>query len=590
MIARAWLSGSLLSVAAVLWMGWRLLEHDRALEWEQQRQAMESVADAAAAVLEKSVLEAERAMLSDGWTPAPGAVVVRWRAGRLASAPEGELLFAPVVVEGRTNGTLFADAEREEFAGTGLDKAEARYRELARARDADVRAGALVRLARVLAKRGDAGGVEDCYRRLAGLATARFEDVPAPLVAHLARRDGAALAAALDRPGILPSHEAYLFHAGQAKELTQGRWKPDPVRLRLSEAVAGHWPAASGVGRRSDGDITVLLRRDGQDVTMMAATAGYVRAHWTARAEAVAAQAGARLRIGKAGAQAVTRTGLVTGLPWTISLERDAVSAPTLYSGRRRLIAVGTLALAAMLLATGYFTHRAVHREIAAARMQSDFVAAVSHEFRTPLTALRQFTDMLLERATLTEAQRRTCYEAQMRSTERLSRLVEGLLDFRRMEAGARPYVMETVDAAAFTTRVAEEFRRETGAEVRLTEADAVSIAADAGALSLAVWNLLDNAVKYAPGSAVELRVRRDNGGVRISVADRGPGIAASDQRRIFDRFVRGREAVELGVKGTGIGLAMVKHVAEAHRGRVELESAPGAGSVFTIVLPGVAS
>jgi two-component system, OmpR family, phosphate regulon sensor histidine kinase PhoR len=177
-----------------------------------------------------------------------------------------------------------------------------------------------------------------------------------------------------------------------------------------------------------------------------------------------------------------------------------------------------------------------------------------------------------------------------VRSTERLSRLVESLLDFRRMEAGARPYVLESVDAAAFTRRVAEEFRRETGAEVHVTAEDGAWIAADAGALSLAVWNLLDNAVKYAPGSAVELRVRGDGGVVRISVADRGPGIAASDQRSIFDKFVRGREATELGVKGTGIGLAMVKHVAEAHRGRVELESSPGAGSVFTIVLPGVAS
>jgi signal transduction histidine kinase len=460
MIARAWLSGSLLSVAAVLWMGWRLLEHDRALEWEQQRQAMESVADAAAAVLEKSVLEAEQAMLSDSWSPAPGAVVVRWRAGRLASAPQGTLLFAPVVVESRTNARLFADAEKDEFADRDLAKVEARYRELASARDADVRAGALVRQARVLAKRGDAGGAEDCYRRLAGLASARFEEVPAPLVAHLARRDGPALAAALDRPGILPSLAAYLFHAGQATELTQGRWKPDPVRLRLSEAVAMNWPAASGGGRRSDGEITLLLRREGADVTVMAATAEYVRAHWAARAEAVAAQAGARLRIGPAGSQAVTRTGPVTGLPWTIGLDRDPVSAPTLYSGRRRLIAIGTLALAAMLLATGYFTHRALHRELAAARMQSDFVAAVSHEFRTPLTALRQFTDMLIERATLTDAQRRTCYEAQLRSTERLSRLVESLLDFRRMEAGARPYVLESVDAAAPRSFAARPGRR----------------------------------------------------------------------------------------------------------------------------------
>lgn len=595
MIPRIWLSGTLLSVAAVLWMGWRLLEQDRKLEVQQQRQGLESAAEAAAAVLEKSVLQAEQSMMDASWGPksGEGAVVVRARDAQLESVPGGILLFSPIAVEANTGTRLFEEAERKEFSGTDLPAAEARYRELVGSADANIRAGALVRLARVKAKRGETRAADEIYAQLARLTDARFEAVPAPLVAYLARGAGRELGAELDNPKLLPSEEAFLFHAEEAVKLTQGQWKPRGPRLRLSQAVAEHWPVADGAGRAvyecEDGPITILWRRDGGKVTVLASTPDYVNGHWTARAEAVAAQAGARLRIGRAAA-GVTRGTAVTGLPWPISLERAPSGDPSLFSGRRRLIAVGTFAISCMLLLAGYFTQRAVNREIAAARMQSEFVAAVSHEFRTPLTALRQFTDMLLERSTLSEAQRRTCYEAQARSTERLSRLVESLLDFRRMEAGARPYVMEMLDAGELMGRVAEEFRRESGAEVRVPEQRGIMMQADAGALSLALWNLLDNAAKYAAGAPIDLSVRRDNGGVRISVADRGPGIAPSDQRRIFERFVRGSNVEGAGVKGMGIGLAMVKHIAEAHRGRVELESTLGAGSRFTLVLPATES
>ena len=590
MIPRVWLSGSLLSVIAVVWMGSRLLEQDRSLELQQQRQAIESAADAAAVLIEKSILNAEQEMLVEGWSPegGSGALLVRFRGDRLTSAPGQQLLFTPFEARRTPEAGLFREAERQEFAGRDMDRVEARYRELARSEDRNVKAGALVRLARVLAGRGDARGAGDCYLQLSRLDDARYEEIPAPLVAHLARGDGRALATALDHPKLLPSRDAFLFHAGQAAELTKGQWKPDGAKMRLSEAVAAHWPAASGSGRRSDGDITVLWRREGDDIAILAASAGYV-GHWSERAEAAAAGVGCRLRIGEAPAGAVTRTASATGLPWTISLERASGGEPTLLSGRRRLLALGTLALAAMLLATGYFTYRAFQREVAAARMQSDFVAAVSHEFRTPLTALRQFTTILADRDTLTEAQRRTCYEAQMRSTERLSRLVESLLDFRRMEAGARRYVMERLDAAEFSRHVCGEFHREVGIEVQLEAPDAAWIEADSGALSLALWNLLDNAVKYAPGSPVGLHVALNGGAVRISVTDHGPGVAAAEQSRIFEKFVRGRDAEQLGVRGTGIGLAMVKQIAEAHRGRVELRSAAGGGSVFTMIIPGAA-
>jgi two-component system, OmpR family, phosphate regulon sensor histidine kinase PhoR len=232
-----------------------------------------------------------------------------------------------------------------------------------------------------------------------------------------------------------------------------------------------------------------------------------------------------------------------------------------------------------------------VRREFAVARLQSDFVAAVSHEFRTPLTTLRQFTDMLRHGAAMGDERRALCYEAQSRATDRLTRLVESVLDFGRMEAGSRPYRFEPCDCAELTRRAVEEFRVEPQAagydiELRDDLPDA-AIQADPEALSRALGNLLENAVKYSPDSrTIRVAVARRNGAVPISVRDHGIGIPAGEQRVIFRQFQRGEQARKLGIKGTGIGLAMVDHIVRAHRGRVEVESQPGEGSTFTLVLP----
>jgi signal transduction histidine kinase len=155
------------------------------------------------------------------------------------------------------------------------------------------------------------------------------------------------------------------------------------------------------------------------------------------------------------------------------------------------------------------------------------------------------------------------------------------------MEEGAKPYRLELLDAAELAGQVACEFGRESGAQVILNLSDRLPVMADASALSLALWNLLDNAVKYSPGRPpVSLGARRDAGRARISVVDSGVGIAPAEQRRIFEKFARGAEARRMGVTGAGIGLAMVKHIVDAHRGRIDVESRVDQGSTFTIVLP----
>jgi two-component system phosphate regulon sensor histidine kinase PhoR len=159
------------------------------------------------------------------------------------------------------------------------------------------------------------------------------------------------------------------------------------------------------------------------------------------------------------------------------------------------------------------------------------------------------------------------------------------------MEAGSHPYERRMLPATALVDRVVEDFRPEAairGFEVEYDHPDDPrTIDADPDALSLALWNLLDNAVKYSGDSRrVSVSLAGLNGSIEISVRDRGLGVPPEEQREIFRQFVRGRDARIRGIKGTGIGLAMVQHIVHGHGGRVALESTPGNGSTFTIVLP----
>jgi signal transduction histidine kinase len=178
------------------------------------------------------------------------------------------------------------------------------------------------------------------------------------------------------------------------------------------------------------------------------------------------------------------------------------------------------------------------------------------------------------------------------RETDRLQRLVEGLLDFARMEAGALEFHRVPLVVGDLVREVVAQFREALAADgwtVELADelTGPVRVCADAEALSRALWNLLDNAAKYSPDHrTVWVTVRREDGAVAIAVRDRGLGIAPAERAAIFDKFVRGASAGRVGTKGTGIGLAMVRHIVRAHGGTVAVESEPGAGSTFTLRLP----
>ena len=231
-----------------------------------------------------------------------------------------------------------------------------------------------------------------------------------------------------------------------------------------------------------------------------------------------------------------------------------------------------------------------VRREANLSRLQSDFVSKVSHELRTPLTSIRLFTETLALRRGDVAAEDK-CIEGLGRESMRLQELIDRLLDWGRMESGRREFVLERVDVTEIVRAAMNAFapvgeRRKTATVVELPE-EPVFIEADRPAMVDAVFNLLTNAQKYG-GDPPKIRITLEARGreARISVADNGPGIPASEHKQIFQKFYRVDDRLSRDREGSGLGLAIVKHVTKAHRGRVELDSAPGEGSTFTLVVP----
>lgn len=224
-------------------------------------------------------------------------------------------------------------------------------------------------------------------------------------------------------------------------------------------------------------------------------------------------------------------------------------------------------------------------------QLQLDFLSKVSHEFKTPLTSIRLFSQTLQEPRPLTEEQRQQCLRMLDHETERLSTMIGRLLDFGRMEAGKMVYHREpdtvgaVVDAAL---RAFEPIRlREHVTLTASVPTDLPLILADRAMLSQALLNLLQNAAKYGgDGREIDLVCRRANGRVSLSVADRGPGIPRRERRRIFERFYRLDDRLNRKQEGSGLGLAIVRHVAQAHGGKVVVRNRPEGGAEFSILLP----
>ena len=244
------------------------------------------------------------------------------------------------------------------------------------------------------------------------------------------------------------------------------------------------------------------------------------------------------------------------------------------------------------LLGAGLFlVYSNVRRELHLSRLKSDFVANVSHELKTPLALIRLFAETLELGRIPGEERRRQYYQVINKESQRLTRLINNILDFSRIEAGRKQYRFATTDVGRIVHDVVEAYRfpiEQQGFALELQVADDLSeIDIDKEAVGQALLNLVNNAVKYSRDEKwMRIEARRDGERVLLSVADKGIGIARSEHQKIFEKFYRAEDSLVHETKGSGLGLSLVRHIMEAHGGTVQVESAPGQGSTFTLVLP----
>jgi signal transduction histidine kinase len=257
---------------------------------------------------------------------------------------------------------------------------------------------------------------------------------------------------------------------------------------------------------------------------------------------------------------------------------------------RAELLQLGlTAGLVAVLLGGLLLTFRAVRRETELARLKADLASNVSHELKTPLTAIRMYAEMLEEGIAATPEDRRRYHRVILKESERLGRLIANVLDFSRIERGTRRYDLAAVDLSALAREAVETFGLLTeGERPSVTLEDDTggrsTVLADREAVLQSILNLLSNAAKYSPDDPrIEVLVHRRDGQLGLRVRDHGIGIPASEQGRIFDDFYRAPTARRAGVEGTGLGLALVRRHVTACGGKVVLESTPGKGSEFTL-------
>ena len=268
----------------------------------------------------------------------------------------------------------------------------------------------------------------------------------------------------------------------------------------------------------------------------------------------------------------------------------------TLERAARRIVVVNLSlsALMTILIMTGVFMAlRTTSREMKLSRMKSDFVSNVSHELRTPLASIRVFGEFF-RLGWVKDAEKSREYGEHIENeSRRLTHLVNNILDFSKIESGEKAYDFEKTDIREVVDETLKTF------DVRLIqagfelvrdgfEAQLPPVIVNRDAITQSLVNLIDNAIKYS-GSSKKLTVRlgQEERYVTVSIIDHGIGIPREEQQRIFDKFYRVGTGLVHDVRGSGLGLSIVKHIIDAHLGKITVKSQPGAGTTFTLYLPG---
>lgn len=636
------LATTVLPLACLAWLAWRVVAEDRQSQQARAIEQREQAADLAASALQRVLAEANEQLANStaaasGFSTAPdGMALVSFQRATLLRRAGTPLPFYPALhpenAQLHVNTARFAQADALELQKNDLPTALAAVGRFAKNADPVVRGEALLRIARIERKLGDSVRAVDALDALGGLDQVSIVGEPAGLIARQGR---ALLFDASSRRGEL-GQEA----TGLCDDLANGRWllsreqfeigfaqaqswvrKADSSarcnieseRLAMADTVDSAWREWQALGDRApngartvkaDGTSVLLLSRSTPDRdAMLLMPPSSLRATWFAMLRTSAIGQGFDFALSDSDGRPVldkidspvsiqsVRAPDTTQLPWTIHVISKRKEAQRGLSGQTKLVLVGIFIMAAVALCAGWLINRALLRELRVACVQSDFVAAVSHEFRTPLTTIRQLAEMLASGRISNDDRRRQFYSMLLAESERLHRLVEGLLNFGRMEAGQIRYRFEVIEPEQFVRSVVSDFEREAtgrGYRIELQGNGALPpIRADRESLARVFWNLLDNAVKYSPDTrTVKVGLARVGRRVAVSVRDRGIGIPTAEQKTIFQKFVRGAASKEANIQGAGVGLSMARQIVAAHGGEISLESGPGEGSIFTVLLP----
>jgi signal transduction histidine kinase len=276
---------------------------------------------------------------------------------------------------------------------------------------------------------------------------------------------------------------------------------------------------------------------------------------------------------------------------WKIELFQAPAKGLGALDLRRNFYFWTILTLIVVLVFGAFLIARTIAHEMGILKIKSDFVSSVSHEFKTPLTSIKALMERLVDGKVRDAGKMDQYFAIIAQDTDKLTRLVNNLLDFSKIEEGKEEYVLADIDLVRIAAEQVEHLKKEqvpAGPEMRFEVAGEIpTLRADGDALSRALANLLSNAVKFTPpGRSVRVGLTADEKNVVLEVEDEGIGIHPDETAKVFEKFFQGRNALARSTRGTGLGLTLVKHIVEAHGGKVLVESRLGLGSKFSLVIP----
>jgi signal transduction histidine kinase len=275
----------------------------------------------------------------------------------------------------------------------------------------------------------------------------------------------------------------------------------------------------------------------------------------------------------------------------TLGIRYQGVSVEALGKTwmHRSFLILGILSV--LMIGGLVLTKHVVSKEMAVAKLKSDFVSNVSHELRTPLALIRLYAETLELGRITTKEKKHQYYRIIRKESERLTALINNILDFSRIEAGRKEYEFRDTDIAVLVHNTLDSYRyqieQQGFAFAEEIDTDLPAVRVDREAIARALVNLVNNALKYsAEEKFLGVKLYRENGVVKLEVADHGIGIERRDQTKIFEKFYRAGDPLVHNTKGSGLGLSLVRHISQAHGGDIVVESAPGRGSTFIMSLP----